>query len=147
MRRAPASALIVGVVAFLAAAVDLATKVAVVAVPGVLGTVVLFNPNRSPLWLRLVVCAGTIAVVGVLDRLARWRGVGPIRLVWAGAGVAVGGVLAQGASAVIWAEGVPDFIWMGEYVMNVADFEIALGLLLGIASVLGYSLRALGRGK
>jgi hypothetical protein len=123
----------VGTSVFCAAfAADLATKTAVVAahVHGVY-----FNTPRHGLPLRLVMCAVAVAVAFLMTRAAAWRRLGRPWGAWVGGGLLVGGVLANGVSPLLWHAGVPDWIDNGDWVGNVADFEIFFGLMGGFLSL------------
>lgn len=126
---------------------DLATKVIAVRDPTLFGEGVVYNPSTSALWQRILVCVGSIVAVAVLDIVARRRGIGAIPIVWITCGIVVGAVLGQGISTLVWEEGVPDFIWLGQWVWNVADFALGLGVVLFLMSTTGYAVRAFVRGR
>jgi hypothetical protein len=114
-----------------ALAADFATKAYAVAVGAAI-----FNDRSSDLARRLALTVAAVAVVALLARLARWRGLGPLRGAWVGVGVLAAGVIGNGLASVVWSAGVPDFIWLGRAgVWNLADFEIAVGLVGGLVSV------------
>jgi lipoprotein signal peptidase len=123
----------VALLVFLAAfAADLLTKQWAIAHPGEL----VFNDRPSELPLRLLMSAVAIGVAVALGRLAAQRGLGRQWGVWIGAALLVAGTLANGVSAPLWSQGVPDFIAVhGGWFWNVADFEIAVGMTGGIVSV------------
>jgi hypothetical protein len=63
-------------------------------------------------------------------------GIGRLWGGWIGVGLLTGGVLSNGVSYWIWDGGVPDFIRPGgQYIWNVADFAIGLGLTGGMVAV------------
>jgi lipoprotein signal peptidase len=119
--------------AFAAAfAADLVSKQWAVAHAGGL----IFNTSPSHLPFRVLMSFVAVAVGFVLARLAALRGLGRQWGVWIGCALLVAGILANGISPLLWAQGVPDFIDVrGGWVWNVADFEIAVGLTGGILSV------------
>jgi lipoprotein signal peptidase len=115
-----------------ALAVDLVSKQWVVSNDGRL----IFNDRSSELPLRVAMSLLAIGVALVLARLALMRGLGRQWGVWVGCGLLVAGTLANGVSALLWRQGVPDFISVGGgWMWNVADFEIAIGMTGGILSV------------
>ena len=123
----------IGLSVFLAAfAADLGTKGAVVAahVPGIY-----FNTPRHGLPLRLVMCGVAVGIAMLMTRAAAWRGLGRPWGAWIGGGLLVGGVLANGVSPLLWHAGVPDWIVNGDWIGNVADFEIFFGLTGGFVSL------------
>lgn len=126
-------------------AIDLVSKVLAIRDPWLFGPGIVYNPSTSHLATRIGICLASIAVVALMARLARWRGIGPIPLVWAACGILVGAVIAQGASTVIWEAGVPDFIWLGDWVWNLADFSIGIGMLSFLAASVGYAVNAFAR--
>jgi lipoprotein signal peptidase len=100
------------------------------------GNGVLFNDKPSDLPLRVVMSLVAIGVVVALSRISVQYGLGRQWGLWIGLALLVAGTLANGVSAVIWSQGVPDFIDVqGGWVWNVADFEIAVGMTGGILSV------------
>jgi len=119
----------IGLPVFCAAfAADLATKVAVVAAhvhP------LYFNTPRHGLPLRLLMCAVAIGMAVLMTRAAAWRGLGRPWAAWVGGGLLVAGVLANGVSPLLWHDGVPDWIVNGDWIGNIADFEIFFGLVGG----------------
>lgn len=114
-------------------AIDLAGKaVAVAAADGL----VLNRDRGDDMGHRLLMCAVAFAVTAALQAGATRRGIGRLWGGWLGVGLLVGGVLGNGISWWIWGGGVPDFIHVGdEYVWNLADFAIGIGLTGGIASI------------
>jgi lipoprotein signal peptidase len=97
---------------------------------------VIFNSSPSEFPRRLLMSLVAITVGFVLARAAALRGLGRQWGVWIGCALLVAGILANGISPFLWAQGVPDFISVsGGWVWNVADFEIAVGLAGGILSV------------
>ena len=129
----PAALRLAIVVVFLAAfAGDLLTKQWAISHASGL----IFNDKPSDLPLRLLMSVVAIAVAFVLARFAARCGLGRQWGVWIGAALLVAGTLANGVSPLLWAQGVPDFIAVnGGWVWNVADFEIAIGMVGGILSV------------
>jgi hypothetical protein len=130
-------ALRIGIPLFAAAFVaDLATKT--IAVDD--HAHVYFHDAPSRLPKRLLGIALAIAVTALLTRLsARRRDLGRPWGAWIGAPILAAGILANGVSSLIWQRGVPDFIWTGDSIMNVADFEIFFGIVGGLlALVVGY---------
>jgi lipoprotein signal peptidase len=123
----------VAIPVFLAAfAVDLLSKQWVISH----GDVLIFNGNPTNLPRRVLMSLVAIGVAGGLARLAALRGLGRQWGVWIGCALLVAGTLANGVSPQLWSEGVPDFISVsGGWVWNVADFEIAVGMVGGILSV------------
>jgi Signal peptidase (SPase) II len=117
---------------FGAVSADLLSKAWAVAHPDGLT----FNSSPDDLSFRIVMSFVAVAVCFALARLAALRGLGRQWGVWTGCALLVAGTLANGISPLLWARGVPDFIDLnGGWVWNVADFEIALGLAVGIPSV------------
>src|SRR5262249_53355133 len=89
----------------------------------------------SGLVQRAVMSAVALLATAVLARLAHWRGMGEIWGAWAGCGLLIAGIAGNGVSPLIWSGGVPDFIHLGNWIWNVADFEISVGLVGGVASI------------
>jgi Na+/phosphate symporter len=116
--------------------VDLGTKVVAVLIDGGQGWLV-YNGTESPgIGRRTLMSLVAVAATVLLARLARWRGIGRIWGAWVGCGLLVAGIMGNGVSRLIWAEGVPDFIHLGDrWVWNVADFAIGFGLTGGVASI------------
>ena len=78
----------------------------------------IFNDSPSEFPLRVLMSAVAIAVGFVLARVAALRGLGRQWGVWIGCALLVAGILANGISPLLWAQGVPDFIevsggWVG----------------------------------
>ena len=95
-----------------------------------------FNHTPSHLPFRVLMSFVAVAVGYAIVRLAAQRGLGRQWGVWIGCALLVAGILANGISPLLWAQGVPDFIDVrGGWVWNVADFEIAIGLTGGLISV------------
>jgi Signal peptidase (SPase) II len=127
--------------------IDLVSKAFWVAGGESLGVHVVYNPHPTELARRLAMCVVAVTVTAGLARLAAWRRMGSIPGAWIGAGVLAGGVVANGISPLVWHRGVPDFIYLGAWVWNVADFEISFGLVGGLASILVTAAVAFGRGR
>jgi hypothetical protein len=108
---------------------------------------VIYNHRPTQLVARVAVSALTVAVTAVLARLARWRGLGRLWGAWIGVGILTAGTIGNGVSPSIWAQGVPDFLAVSrEWVWNLADFEIVVGLLGGVASIAVNAAFAYARG-
>ena len=121
----------------LAVCADLGSKVFAISHGG-LGLVVYNDVHAGDFGRRVLMSLVALAVTFAMANLARRRGIGRLWGAWIGVGLLVGGVLANGVSQFIWAQGVPDFIHMytlSPDVWNVADFEIAWGLTGGIVSI------------
>ena len=54
-------------------------------------------------------------------------------------------MVGNGISPLLWHRGVPDFVYLGGWVWNVADFEISFGLVGGLASIFVSAAVAYGR--
>ena len=126
-------------------AIDLGSKLLVLADDARAATVI-YNPDKTSQPLRIVLIVIVIATVAALTWAARWRGIGPVPILWLACGGLIGGVSAQGISLLVWERGVPDFIYAGDHVWNLADFAIGQSLLLTAVSLVGYSVRAALRG-
>lgn len=141
-------AAVAGLAAFLLGfGVDLLTKTYAVSEGG-LGLVAYNNSHAGDFSRRVVMCLAAVAFTFVAAIVARRRGLGRIWGAWIGAGLLVGGVMANGVSQFIWARGVPDFIHLYSLspdVWDVADFEIAWGLVGGITSIAVAALIAYAR--
>ena len=126
---------VVGALTFLVAiALDLFTKT--FAVVHLEAHLVYYNhTNPSEYVRRIVMSFVAIVATFVLDRSAIRLGIGRLWGAWIGVGLLTGGVLGNGVSRLIWSRGVPDFLFVGNDIWNVADFEIGLGLAGGIASI------------
>ena len=106
-----------------------------------------FNPRPSDLPLRLLMSAVAIVVGLGLSRFAALSGLGRQWGLWIGCALLVAGVLANGVSPFLWKQGIPDFIDVpGAWVWNLADFEIGVGLIGGILSLLVSAVFAYVRG-
>jgi hypothetical protein len=102
---------------------------------------VYFNEVAAELPRRGAMCLLAIAVVAGLTKLAAHRKLGRPWAAWVGGALLVAGVLGNGVAALVWKQGVPDFIVTGDWDGNVADFEIWFGLVGGIfATALGFML-------
>lgn len=107
---------------------------------------VVYNASPSNLAVRIWVSVLTVAVVALVERAGRTRGLGRLWGAWIGVGILVGGTLSNGVSTYLWTNGVPDFIHLsGGWVWNVADFEIVVGLLGTALSVVVSALLAVAR--
>jgi hypothetical protein len=132
--RAAAAGACVLVLAF---CVDLGSKFFAIAHGG-LGLVVYNDVHAGDFNRRVLMSLVALAVTYAFADIARRRGYGRLWGAWIGVGLLVGGVLANGVSQFIWAQGVPDFIHLYSLspdVWNIADFEIAWGLTGGIVSI------------
>jgi Signal peptidase (SPase) II len=121
----------------LAVCADLGSKVFAISHGG-LGLVVYNDIHAGDFRRRVLMSLVAVAVTFAFANVARRRGIGRLWGAWIGAGLLVGGVLANGVSQFIWSAGVPDFIHvysLSPDVWNVADFEIAWGLTGGIVSI------------
>ena len=102
------------------------------------GYVVYNDIHAGDIERRIVMSVVAVAFTCAAAVVARQRGVGRLWGAWVGAGLLVGGVMANGVSQFIWSRGVPDFIHIYSVspdVWNVADFEIWWGLTGGLASI------------
>jgi len=116
---------------------DLVTKTAAVAYD----RQVYFHPVAGELPKRIVMCALAVAAAVVLTHVAARRGLGRPWGAWIGTQLLVAGVLGNGLSVVIWSRGVPDFIVTGDWIGNLADFEIFFGIVGGVfALIVGFCL-------
>jgi lipoprotein signal peptidase len=127
-----------GLAAFvLAVSVDLLTKTYAVSHGG-LGLVAFNDTHSGDIERRALMSLAAVAFTFAAAVFARRRGLGRLWGAWIGAGLLVGGVMANGVSQYIWAQGVPDFIHLYSLspdVWDVADFEIAWGLVGGVTSI------------
>ena len=99
---------------------------------------VYFHTVAGELPRRIVMCALAVAASVLLTHVAARRGFGRPWGAWIGVPILVAGILGNGISPFIW-HGVPDFIWTGDSIMNVADFEIFFGIVGGgLALAIGY---------
>lgn len=102
---------------------------------------VYFHPVAGELPKRVVMCALAVAGSVVLTHVAARRGFGRPWGAWIGAPLLVAGVLGNGLSVLIWSRGVPDFIVTGDWIGNLADFEIFFGIVGGfLALIVGFCL-------
>jgi len=126
---------VVGALTFaVAIAVDLFTKTFAVTQLDVY--LVYYNhTNPSEYVRRIVMSLVAIVATYALDRSAQRIGIGRLWGAWIGVGLLTGGVIGNGVSRLIWTRGVPDFLFLGNDVWNVADFEIGIGLSGGIISI------------
>ena len=109
---------------------------------------VLYNDaNHGDLRRRVALSLLAVLAVYGFARIAQWRGFGKLRGAWLCVGVLVGGITGNGLSHLIWPHGTPDFIEAGDYVWNVADFAIGLGLAGCAFSIAGSALVAYARGR
>jgi hypothetical protein len=102
---------------------------------------VYFHAVAGELPRRVVMCALAVAAAVVITHIAARRGFGRPWGAWIGAPLLVAGVLGNGLSVVIWSRGVPDFIVTGDWIGNLADFEIFFGIVGGfLALIVGFCL-------
>jgi lipoprotein signal peptidase len=137
----PRTALVVFACAF---AVDLLLKAYMVAHED--SVIVVYNLKDGRYGSRIVLSLAAVLVTYGLSRASRWRGYGDVWGAWVGVGLLVAGVLANGLSRFFW-YGVPDFIFAGDHIWNLADFMIGIGLTGGIVSLFGTALLAYARGR
>ena len=138
-----------GLVCVLAIAADLLTKAYAVDT-GRLGLVAYNDTHAGDFARRVAMSLVAVVFAGAVTVAARRRGLGRQWGAWVGTGLLVGGVLANGLSSSLWSHGVPDFIHLYSLspdVWDVADFEIAIGLTAGIASVAIAAVVAYARGR
>ena len=139
-----------GLAAFLIVfSVDLLTKTVAVSHGG-LGRVAWNDTHAGDFGRRVLMSLAAVAFTFAAAIVARRRGLGRIWGAWIGAGLLVGGVLANGVSQFIWSRGVPDFIHvysMSPDVWDVADFAIWWGLVGGVTSIAVAALIAYGRDR
>ena len=97
-------------------------------------------PQRVGMSLLAVLVMYGIALGAQRLRIGRlWGG-------WIGVGLLTGGVLSNGVSYLIWNGGVPDFIRPGgDFIWNVADFAIGVGLTGGILAIAATATIAFAR--
>ena len=100
---------------------------------------VVFNHTRSgDLPQRVGMSLLAVAVMYALALGAYRLRIGRLWGGWIGVGLLTGGVLSNGLSYLIWSGGVPDFIRPGgDFVWNIADFAIGLGLSGGVIAIAG----------
>jgi hypothetical protein len=108
---------------------------------------VVFNHSRSSdLPQRMGMSLLAVVVMYALALAARRLGIGRLWGGWIGVGLLTGGVLSNGVSYLIWNGGVPDFIRpRGDFVWNIADFAIGLGLTGGLVAIAATALLAFVR--
>jgi Signal peptidase (SPase) II len=138
-----------GLVCVLAVGADLLTKAYAVDT-GRFGLVAYNDTHAGDFARRVAMSLVAVVFAAAITVAARRRGLGRQWGAWLGTGLLVGGVLANGLSSFIWSHGVPDFIHvysLSPDVWDVADFEIAIGLTGGIASVALAAVVAYARGR
>jgi hypothetical protein len=102
---------------------------------------VYFHAVAGELPRRIVMCALAVAGAVAITHVAARRGFGRPWGAWIGAPLLVAGVLGNGLSVVIWSRGVPDFIVTGDWIGNLADFEIFFGIVGGFLTlIVGFCL-------
>ena len=126
-------------------AVDLVTKYLAVRDPMLFGDGLIYNDDLPSHAARVATVLGTMLVTIVIARIAERTGVGAVPFIWLACGLLVGGVLGNWIAGGLWSHGVPDFIDGGERMWNLADFTIGLGMLLFLASSVGYAVRTYAR--
>ena len=143
-------AAVAGLAAFvLGFGLDLVTKTVAVSHGG-LGIVAYNSSHAGDFHRRVLMSLAAVVFTFAAAVVARRRGVGRLWGAWIGVGLLVGGVLANGVSQFIWSRGVPDFIHLYSLspdVWDVADFEIAWGLVGGVTSIAVAALIAYGRDR
>jgi lipoprotein signal peptidase len=143
-------AALAGLVTFVVAvALDLLTKTYAVSHGG-LGLVAYNDTHSGDIERRVLMSFAAVAFTFAAAVVARHRGLGRLWGAWIGCGLLAGGVLANGVSQYIWAQGVPDFIHLYSLspdVWDVADFEIAWGLTGGVFSIVVAALIVYAREK
>jgi len=141
-------AAVAGLVAFVVVfAVDLLTKTVAVSHGG-LGLVAWNDTHAGDFLRRVLMSLAALVFTFAAAVAARRRGLGRLWGASIGAGLLVGGILANGASQFIWSRGVPDFIHIYSVspdVWDVADFAIWWGLVGGVTSIAVTALIAYGR--
>jgi hypothetical protein len=97
-------------------------------------------PQRIEMSTLAVVVMYGLALGAYRLRIGRlWGG-------WIGVGLLTGGVLSNGVSYLIWNGGVPDFIRpRGDFIWNIADFAIGIGLAGGLVAIAATALVAFVR--
>jgi lipoprotein signal peptidase len=133
------------VVFLFALAFDLVVKAIMVAHEDT--TIVVYNARDGRYASRVLLSLVAVLVTYGLSRASRWRGYGEVWGAWVGVGLLVAGVLANGVSRFLWARGVPDFIFAGDHIWNLADFMIGIGMTGGILSLFPTVLLAYVRGR
>ena len=130
-------AAVAGLAAFVVVfSADLLTKTVAVSHGG-LGLVAWNDTHAGDFSRRVVMSFAAIAFTFAARSSAR-RGLGRLWGASIGAGLLVGGVLANGVSQFIWSRGVPDFIHfysLSPDVWDIADFAIWWGLVGGVTSI------------
>src|SRR3954453_2173759 len=122
---------------FTALSADLATKTLAVAYD----RQVYFHDVAGELPKRLLMSVIAVVAAIVLTRVAASRGFGRPWGAWVGAPLLVAGILGNGLSVLIWQRGVPDFIVTGDWIGNLADFEIFFGIVGGVlVLIVGFCL-------
>jgi hypothetical protein len=108
---------------------------------------VVFNHTRSgDLPQRIGMTLLAVVVMYALALGAHGLGIGRLWGGWVGVGLLTGGVLSNGASYLIWNGGVPDFIRPGgDFIWNVADFAIGIGVTGGVIAIAATALLAFAR--
>jgi hypothetical protein len=98
---------------------------------------VVFNHTRSSdLPQRIGMSLLAVAVMYALALGAYRLRIGRLWGGWIGVGLLTGGVLSNGVSYLIWSGGVPDFIRpRGDFIWNIADFAIGIGLTGGVVAI------------
>jgi lipoprotein signal peptidase len=131
-------ALRVGMPLFLVAiTVDFATKSAAVR----WDTHVVFHHVPADLGRRVVMSLLAVAAGVAFTKISERRSFGRPWGAWLGVPVLVAGILGNGISSYLWPRGVPDFIPSGDWVFNLADFEIFFGIVGGIVGlIVGFCL-------
>jgi hypothetical protein len=141
-------AAVAGAAAFLVVfAADLLTKTVAVSYGG-LGLVAYNDTHAGDFGRRVLMSLAAVTFTFAAAIAARRRGLGRLWGAWIGAGLLVGGVLANGVSQFIWSRGVPDFIHIYSVspdVWDIADFAIWWGLVGGVTSIAVAALIAYGR--
>ncbi|HEY4412966.1 MAG TPA: signal peptidase II [Gaiellaceae bacterium] len=123
----------IGIPLFLVAfTVDFATKSAAVRWDGH----VIFHDVPAELPKRVVMSLLAIGAAAAFTRVSERRKLGRPWGAWLGVPLLVAGILGNGVSSYLWPRGVPDFIPSGDWVFNVADFEIFFGIVGGILTLI-----------
>ena len=109
---------------------------------------VIFHDVPPQLPRRVLMSLLAVAAAAAMTKVAERRRLGRPWGAWIGVPLLAAGVLANGVSSYLWPRGVPDFIPSGDWVFNVADFEIFFGIVGGILAliagfVLAYAREAL----
>jgi hypothetical protein len=102
---------------------------------------VYYHDVDGQLWRRVLMSALAVAFAAACTWIAARRGFGRPWGAWIGTPLLVAGTLGNGVSLLIWTRGVPDFIVTGDWIGNLADFEIFFGVVGGIfALIAGFCL-------